>query len=171
MGRGGPMPAKMLSIICFVVFPATPNYLIAVLLNAVGRPDRSLILSASQSALSVLFAMIAVRWGMTGIAVAFVLRALVTTPLGFAFLKHSADVKVLDIGRALATPVVASVLMMVAILAAKHLIPEFHTLLIALLVSGMVAVAVYGATMFKLERGLMTNLWSVLSQKLAGRVS
>lgn len=161
---------EMLSIICFVVFAATPNYLIAVLLNAVGRPDRSLILSVVQSALSVLFAMIAVRWGMMGIAVAFVLRALVTTPLGFVFLKRSADVKLLDIGRALATPVVASVLMMAAILAAKQLVPEFHTLLIVLLVSGMVAVAVYGATMFKLERGLMTNLWFVLSQKLAGRV-
>lgn len=160
---------EMLSIICFVVFPATPNYLIAVLLNAVGQPGRSLILSVTQSALSVLFAMIAVRWGMAGIAVAFVLRALVTTPLGFVFLKRSAAVKVLDIGRALVTPIVASTLMMVVVLAAKQLIPEFHTLLIVLFVSGMVAVAVYGATLFKLERDLMTNLWSVLSQKLVVR--
>ena len=157
---------EVLSIICFVVFPATPNYLIAVLLNAVGRPDRVLTLSAVQSALSVLFAIVAVHWGMTGIAVAFVLRALITTPLGFIFLEHSADVGVLDIGRALAAPVIAATLTMLAIVAAKHFAPPFHAVLLTLIVSGIAAVAIYGTTLFQLQRELLMNLWSLFSHKL-----
>jgi len=165
----------VLSILCFVVFPATPNYLIAVLLNAVGQPTKAMILSAAQSALSVLFAMIAVQWGMVGIAAAFVLRTLVTTPLGWWFLKRNAQVSVLDIAKALATPVLASAIMMLAIYATKHaterFVPEFHTVIIALIASGIVALIVYGATLFKLEKALILSAWSVLSQKLAKRVS
>lgn len=156
---------EVLSIICFVVFPATPNYLIAVLLNAVGQPGRVLVLSAAQSVLSVLFAMIAVRWGMVGIAVAFVLRTLITTPLGFAFLKRSAEVSVHDIGRALAMPVIASALMMLSVVGTKYLIPQFHAVVIALVVSGIVGAVVYGVTMFKLDRDMITTMVSMLRQK------
>lgn len=156
---------EVLSIICFVVFPATPNYLIAVLLSAVGQPGRALVLSAAQSVLSVLFAMIAVHWGMTGIAIAFVLRTLITTPLGFEFLKRSADVSVLKVGRPLAMPVIASALMMVSVIATKYLIPEFHTVVITLFVSGLVGAMVYGVAMFVLDRDMIAAMVSMLRQK------
>lgn len=156
---------EVLSIICFVVFPATPNYLIPVLLSAVGQPSRVLVLSAAQSVLSVLFAMIAVRWGMTGIAIAFVLRTLLTTPLGFAFLKRSTDVSIPDIGRALAMPIIASVLMMLSVVGTKYLIPDDHAVVIPLVVSGIVGAAVYGVSMFMLDRDMITAMVSMLRQK------
>ena len=60
----------------------------------------------------------------------------------------------------------AAALTMLAVLAAKHFAPQFHPLLLTLVVSGIGAVAIYGAALFQLQRELLMNLWSLFSPKL-----
>ena len=157
----------VLSIICLIVFPATPNYLIGVLLNAVGRPEKNLQLSAIQSVLSVIFAYTASRWGMMAVAIAFVIRPLFTTPMSFRLLNQSAEAPVPRIARALFVPITAALAMMLAVFLTKSMLVGHLRVELQFVATGLVGLLVYGALVFLMDRQMVMGMLSTIWPKAA----
>jgi O-antigen/teichoic acid export membrane protein len=152
---------SILSILCLVVFPATPNYFIGILLNSVGRPDQALRLSATQLSMSMLLAVISSHWGLTGVAIAFVSRAVLTTPLGFYFLSRNIPITPMAVLKALRTPVLASGVTMAVAALTNLSIGESMPEVLVLIASFITSVTAYCAMMVLMDRPLTMKFVSM----------
>ena len=158
---------KVLSILCLVVFCATPNYLIAILLNAVGQPGKALVLSVVQCVLSVGLALLAAPFGLAGMAIAFVIRPFVTTPLSFRFARVCSGVTTREIGQALVVPIAATVLGAVIGLAVKiFVVADWHPILVISSVASVI-ILIYLPAVLMLDRELALSALERLRSRLA----
>jgi O-antigen/teichoic acid export membrane protein len=147
-----------LSIICCVVVFATPNYMIASLLNSIGRANQLILLSLAQCAAAVVLAAISAPLGMTAVAIAFILRVTLTSPIAFILLKRATDVRLLAVCKVLAAPL-ASALTMVAVLwGLKLVMPAQLPAVVKVVVAGLLGTAVYAGGLTLLNRRLVLEL-------------
>jgi PST family polysaccharide transporter len=80
-------------------------------LVAAGRPAWLFYLSLIEAALSVVTSVVAARWGLTAIAVGYVLRSYLLVPVALLFIRKSLAIRPSEVAARMIRPCCASVLM------------------------------------------------------------
>ncbi|MEM6350534.1 MAG: lipopolysaccharide biosynthesis protein [Cyanobacteria bacterium P01_D01_bin.14] len=117
------------------------------LMIALGKPSWSLALKFLQAIGNVVGFMIAVHWGITAVASAYVIRSYIMAPLTVWVIKKLIKIKVLTYLEKYMTPLLASLLMSFSVLFCKHCIPTSN-LYISLIFYGLVGIFTYAASIF-----------------------
>ena len=152
---------------CLVLIQA-PRVLIAPLLTALGRP-RDLVLGKAVELAFIAVAVAVTRVPTLGWAVAiWVVRELVALPVTVRMLRSATGFSVADQFRGAGVPLLASLIMVAAVLLTRHALPpDFHALS-RLLVLALVGAVAFVGTVAILQRELLARLFGFV-QAARGR--
>ena len=112
----------VLKILVFVGIMNSMNKMYDSIIVSVGRPGIWLILRTAISISSVVSFFIALRWGLTGVALAYVIVAYLYLPVYLYTLNVLVDIKAWKYFRVLIAPISAATLMLCSIFAIKKLL-------------------------------------------------
>ncbi len=158
-----------LQVLCLIGFLYAGFYFHGPLLSALGRPQWNLYLNAVQAVTNCAAFLIGVRWGIVGVAAAYVLRAYLTSPLHFLVLRRALGLQPLTYLKEFLPAIAASSVMALAILALKLLFPVASSP-IALAIGVPLGGATYGLILLALQpetRDDLESLWQHLRQRPA----
>lgn len=162
---------RLAQVFAFMAVPFTLNYFASPALAALGRSASVRWLAIVQVTLTVILSLIGARWGLMGVAVAYVVRAYLTLPLQMRFFWLASGIGYKESLGAIRAPFLASTAMAVALLAGG---PWLR----ALLGSGALYLAVMvliGAAIYVILVGLLSpGAWAsivgeVMSYLKSGR--
>lgn len=108
----------MAQIFAFMALPFTLNFFASPSLSALGRARSLIGLSTTQLALGVALTLAALPFGLFAVAISYVVRAYLTLPLQVWLLRRASGIGPADTWRAIASPLIASTVMGVALAAA-----------------------------------------------------
>jgi len=141
-------------------------------LNGIGHPEVTLryrFLTAVMNVIGFLVAVLVFR-SVIAVAAAYALRAYLMAPIVLRWLQSYADIPFRENLLNLRRIAGATVLMALAVLGVKAVIPPAEGPLATLAAEIAVGIAVYGATMVVIERALVVDLWQFGRQAIPGRL-
>lgn len=103
--------AEAAGLLCFAIFPALALQVMNPMLIATGRPNVAARMSLGSAIVAVAAALIGGVWGVTGAAIGFVARGLVTIPAGMVTTRRLIGSRVTEQVRTLGAFAVPSILM------------------------------------------------------------
>lgn len=148
-------------VLTFLVVPYALNFFADPALTAIGRADVIFRLALVQLAGTVVFCSLAAPFGLTAVAVAYVVRSYLTLVLQLWLFSRATSVRPLVVLRAIAPPVAAVATMAVAVLLLGLAKSQFANAWVFVVCAALLGAAVYG-----LALGLMVGA-KVRGQALA----
>ena len=126
---------------------------------AMGKPSWSLWLSLLSMVLNLIGFLIAVRWGIVAVAVAFVLRGYLVFPIGQWAVSRLINAPVLIYIKQFVVPLASALVMSIVILVARHLLLSIVNIpIFIVLVNSLLGAAVYLGLIRFLSPSLFTYL-------------
>ena len=148
-------------VLTFLVVPYALNFFADPALTAIGRADVIFRLALVQLAGTVVFCSLAAPFGLTAVAMAYVVRSYLTLALQLWLFNRATSVRPLVVLRAIAPPVAAVATMAVAVLLLGLAKSQFANAWVFVVCAALLGAAVYG-----LALGLMVGA-KVRGQALA----
>lgn len=129
---------------------------------ALGKPSWRLWIQLANAASNVIAFVLVVRWGITAVAAAYVIRGYLLSPISVWAIHKLIYVNVFSYLRLYVVPAIASLVMVIAILAAKYLLQDFINIYVILVISGGMAILIYGALILLISPKLSRELISLI---------
>ncbi len=98
-------------VFAFMAIPYTLNFFASPVLSAVGNTKRQRTLAITQLVSTLILTLIALPYGLTAVAIAYVVRSYLTLPLQIYFLKEASGIGMRTTFDAIKAPFLASTLM------------------------------------------------------------
>lgn len=131
------------------------------LMMAVGKPSWKLKLDCLQAICNLTAFAISVRWGITAVAAAYIIRSYLTAPLSIWLIQKLIRVNVLTYLRQGVTPLVGTLVMLIAIFAVRYFLNPLFGTLEVLIASTLAGVTVYLATVLLIEPKIFRQIMSL----------
>lgn len=150
---------------------AALNLYLGPMLIAVGQPTAYFRFSLAQGVVNVIAFLVAVRWGITGVAWAFVARSLITLPGVLWLMRRAIGTDTRRILGLVAPPTFAALAMLGAVSAARHALlglPTLITLLCLVVVGAITYLAVMAVIGRRTVERFFLMLRSARSMRAAG---
>lgn len=138
-------------------------------LQASGRPDLALWRSALSVAVYLPAFAVGLRWGITGVAVGYLVATIALAPVGYRLVLVATGVTLAEIGAAI-SPSVVGTLVMAAVVGPARWVLEAAGLPTLVVLTSLVALGVvtYGTTLWLVQRQATLGLIQVLRNALPG---
>lgn len=150
---------------------AAINLYLGPMLIAVGKPTVYFRFSLAQGVINVVAFLVAVRWGITGVAWAFVARSLVTLPVVLWLMRRAIGTDTRRMLGLVSPPTFASLAMLGTVTAARHGLeglPTLITLLCLIVVGALTYLAVMALIGRRTVERFFLMLRSARSMRAAG---
>jgi O-antigen/teichoic acid export membrane protein len=150
---------------------AALNLYLGPMLIAVGKPTAFFRFSLAQGVINVVAFLVAVRWGISGVAWAFVARSLVTLPAVLWLMRRAIGTDTRRMLALVSPPTFASLAMLGAVSAARHGLeglPTLITLLCLIVVGALTYLAVMALIGRRTVERFFLMLRSARSMRAAG---
>ncbi len=135
-------------VFAFMAIPYTLNFFASPVLSAVGNTHRQRTLAITQLVLTLILTLLALPYGLTAVAIAYVVRSYLTLPLQMYFLKEASGIGSLTTFDAIKAPFFASTAMGLLLWAALQIFAGGEPLPWRALIAAMAAAALfYGAAL------------------------
>ena len=140
---------QLAQIFAFMVVPFTLNNFASPVLSALGHGADMRTLAIVQLTLTLGMTLLAVPYGITAVAIAYVARAYITLPMQIWYLRRRAGITIVDTFAAVAAPFVASTIMGVGVWGVMQAIkPHIAAPLAAVAVEVAAGIVIYAAVLF-----------------------
>ena len=146
--------APCLQVLCLIGLLYAGFYFHGPILTSLGKPQWNLFLNALQAAGNCVAFLIGVRWGIVGVAAAYVARAYLMAPIHLWVLRREAGVEVAGYVRQFLPAGAASLVMVAGIAAAKFALPAHLPPAASYASEILVGVILYVAVIVLLEPSL-----------------
>jgi PST family polysaccharide transporter len=127
------------------------------ILIATGRPTWLFHLSVIEAVVSVASSVLAARWGLLAVAVAYVLRSYLLAPIGLLYVRGSLGIQIARITRSIGPPALASVAMVAAVMLFRGLCSTWSAP-VRLVLLTLVGAATYMSIMMVVARPTVERL-------------
>ncbi len=141
------------------------------ILMAVGKPQLSLRLTGLSTVLNLTFLITAVRWGITAVAVAYVIRGYLMLPIMVRFIKKIVPFNWSEYCYQFIVPLIAALLMASGILGAKYIVKDTLSVRVLLPLYILFGVAMYGITITVIAPNLMCRVYELFRDALPSSVA
>lgn len=139
---------QLAQIFALMVVPFTLNYFASPVLSALGHGADMRTLAIVQLVLTLGMTLLAVPYGISAVAIAYVARSYLTLPLQVWYLRRRAGITIADTSSAIAAPFVASVIMGVGVWCFMQAIrPYITTPLVTVSIGVAAGIVIYGAAL------------------------
>ena len=139
-------------IFAFMAMPYTLNYFASPVLTAMGDTRKQRTLAMVQLGSTLLFTWIALPYGLTMVAAAYVLRSYLTMPVQIRFLKSASSIGFRDTLSAIRAPLIASTTMGLVVWGGLHLLEaRYHVGWAGALFLISIGAITYGAILFSIS--------------------
>lgn len=153
---------EVLRVLALIVLPATVNFFVGPALGALGRPQDNILISVVQVALAIGLSVLTAPFGVVAVAAGHVLRAVLTTPVGFWLLHRQMRIDIGQTARNLAPPLAAASVMAGVVMAAEQAIGPAHAPLLVLAALVPLGALVYLCALLLLDRRLVASAFQIL---------
>jgi PST family polysaccharide transporter len=157
----------VMQVLAFVGIVHAIAFIDGALLVALGRPSIVTGLTAVNSVINIAAFLIAVRWGIVAVAMAYVARAYLVQPLLFLAVRRYIDIDISTYLRQFRGPALATLAMAVVMIASRDVLPENTPAAATLTVSTAAGLAAYLATVWIADRDLLGRAFSLAHLALA----
>jgi PST family polysaccharide transporter len=127
----------ILQVLVFIGVIHSMSKMYDTIIVSVGRPGVWLVLTAALSVTTVIGFLVGVRWGIVGVAIAYVIVGTLFVPIYLFILHRLAGIEIARYLSSIAVPAVSSLIMFVIVFSARHIVEriELHGIQLLLLVT------------------------------------
>lgn len=161
----------VLQVLAFVGILRSITYFKGSVFLALGKPSWKLRLGAVSTSLNLIGFIIAVRWGIVAVSVAYLCRAVIIFPIGQWLVSRLIKIPLLEYLQQFLTPLISSLIMSVVILLARNNLTDGLPLPFTVLCLVMIGMFTYVTSIRILDRRLFFKLLSIISQTLSKETS
>ncbi|QTD55293.1 lipopolysaccharide biosynthesis protein [Parasphingorhabdus cellanae] len=134
---------ELAQVFAFMAIPYTLNFFASPVLSAVGNSHRQRTLAITQLVVTLTLTLIALPYGLTAVAIAYVVRSYLTLPLQIYFLKEASGIGSRTTFDAVKAPFLASTLMGVLLWTTLEIFADDQTLSWVKLIGAITAAALF----------------------------
>jgi PST family polysaccharide transporter len=159
---------QVMRILALVGIIYSISYFHGSIMMAMGKPSWAMKLSFLNSLFSVVAFIVAVRWGIVAVALAFLIRNCLEFPISYWATNKLIHIEITIYLRKFAAPLTGSVVMIAALLGAKQLIGSSINLHTSLIIYAVIGALVYAATILLVAPSLFKqalNLFGIFINK------
>jgi PST family polysaccharide transporter len=151
----------VMQVLCLIGFLQAGFYYNGAIIMALGKPDWNLWLNCIQATLNVTAFYIAVRWGIVAVAIAYVVRGYLMSPLPLLFIRRLIHTKFTTYFRQYFAPACGALAMALTIVGVRYLLSSLtgFYLLVPCVVIGFL---VYGVTIFLIAPQLLREVLTLV---------
>ncbi|KKD36537.1 MAG: lipopolysaccharide biosynthesis protein [Limnoraphis robusta] len=129
---------------------------------AIGKPSWKLWLSLLNAVLNLIACLVAVQWGIVGVALAYVISSYIAFPVSQWAISKLIHVPLLTYLQQFRSPLIGSVVMVSGILIAKHFMVDLINEKVLILVGTAIGTIIYGLTIRLVDPKLFKDLLELL---------
>lgn len=129
---------------------------------AIGKPSWKLWLSLLNAVLNLIACLVAVQWGIVGVALAYVISSYIAFPVSQWAISKLIHVPLLTYLQQFRSPLIGSVVMVSGILMAKHFMVDLINEKVLILVGTAIGTIIYGLTIRLVDPKLFKDLLELL---------
>ncbi len=127
---------------------------------SMGKPSWTVRISLLNATANLIACLIAVRWGIVAVALAYVISSYLVFPISQWAVNRLIEIELVTYLQRFITPVFSSAIMVGAIIVAKHLLSETIDPKLLLIIGTAIGVLVYALCVRILEPQLLAKVWN-----------
>lgn len=139
------------------------SYFNITIINAMGRPSWSLLISSTTAFFNVIGFLVFVRFGILAVAIAFVANEYLLSPASIWAVRKLIQIRIDEYLSHYLAPLIASSTMVFSIITARHFIGSYLELSILIGIYSLLGAVVYVTTIFLLDRNLFKRIMDILN--------
>ena len=151
----------VMQILAFVGIIQSALPFTGTLITAMGKPNWQLRILIMNTSLRISAFIVAVKWGIVGIALALVIASYITAPVSLWMVRKLVKISFKVYFRNYVSSLLASLTMAIFLLGIKHFLGHMADIKILLFIYVVLGIVVYMVTMIAIAPKLMTQLWDL----------